>query len=114
MAGWARSIRLFQNLEKILQHMAVLPSGKNRERAIFLKRVFFVVSVTLYISASVAYFWLEAETVAEYSDTFYMFSTEMTATFFSFTYVRKLPEILALIAKFDIFFEKSKLTFSIK
>lgn len=102
------SIKLFQKLKIVLQHMGILSFGENREQNVFWRRKYFMLSIVLYTSASVSYFVFEAETVGEYTDAFYMYSTEMTAFFFYTTYLRKLPEILALSEKCDSFFQKSK------
>ena len=103
----AQTIKLFQHLETVLQSMAVLPSGQNQNQMIFWKRVFYFLSMILYIIASLVYFVSEAKTVVEYGDSFYMFSTESTTTFYLFTYIRKIPRISAFIDKFNDFFQKS-------
>lgn len=105
MAG---PIKLFQNLEIVFQHMGILPSGQNYEQNGLWKRTYFILSIALYICASVSYFAFEAETIGEYTESFYMYSAEMMSMFFLLTYIRKLPEILELIDEFEAFFQKSK------
>lgn len=104
----ADSIKLFQNLEQVFQHMGILPIDENHEGNGFWRRNYFIVSIAMYICASVSYFAFEAQTIGEYTDSFYMYSTEMLAMFLMLTYIRKLPEILALIEELETFFQKSK------
>lgn len=102
------SITLFQNLNIVLRQMGILPSGQNEDGTGSWRRNYFIISIVMYICASVSYFAFEAETIGEHTDAFYMYSTEMLALFIMSSYIRKLLEILALIEKLETFFQESK------
>ena len=107
-ANMAGSPKLFERLEKVLQSMAVPSSGQIPKSTIIWKRTFFFLSMILYIITSLVYFVFEAKLVSEYCDSFYLFTTESTTTFYLFTYIQKMPRIAAFIDKLNAFFEESK------
>lgn len=102
------SIKLFQYLEGIFRSMTVLPSGQNRALSI-LKRIVFFTSMIVYIVEPFAFFVNEAKTVVEYGDSFYLFTTESTTTFYYYSYFQQIHAITPFIDKLNEFFYGSKL-----
>lgn len=103
----AKSIKLFQDMPNY-ELMAILPSGPNQTRCMFWKQVVFAGLMILYGMASLAFFLFEATRIMEYGDTFYAFSTEVTATVYYLSFVLKIGNILTYIDKFNILFHESK------
>lgn len=102
------SIKLFQHLETIFQLITVLPLVQKQKRAVFWKRLFYFLSMILYVIGSVAFLMFEAKVISEFCDAFYLFSTESATTCYLIIYIRTMPKISAFLNKLNAVFQESK------
>lgn len=107
----AKPIKLFQPTGKVNRLLGIQTLQPNLKDRVSFKWLFLLISMTIYLISSTAYFMLEAESVAERGDSFYEATSDISCIFHIITYCREAPELRQLIAKFENFFEESKSQF---
>lgn len=107
----AANVKLFQTVLELYETMKIHEQQQsNRIPSWFnFKNLFFFLSMIVMIITSAAYFLFRANTVQEYSDTFYVALTVATCLCCIFIGISEISNISKLISIFETFIEKSKL-----
>lgn len=110
-------MKFFQLVQKFYQTMGIYPSSPRRQRnrpPFNLRNLFFSLSLLIFFVLSTGYFLLEAQSIIEMSQSFYVAIAELTCLIhFSITFW-KIIKMIELIDTIDKFIEKSSLKFTKK
>lgn len=110
----AKSVKLFQQLEKVYQSLGIqMSEPKLKDRASLRCYIYTIILIVVSI-ASVKFFISGGKSVGDRGDAFFMITCIYSNLIFIITYIGEAPEIRQLIGKFEVFFEESKLPFSIR
>lgn len=102
--------KLFRTVRELYETMKIHEHQQSRRFPDWfnLKNSFFFVSMVIMIVTSAAYFLFRANTVQEYSDTFYVALTVATCLGGNFIAILQIANISKLISTFEMFIKKSK------
>lgn len=103
-----KPIKLFEIVEGAYQWLGIRRSESKLKDRVSLKCYFLLLTMSTYITASLAFCMFEAKTVAEHCDTFYNASTGIMLIFQISTYIREVPKSRQLTKKFENFLQESK------
>lgn len=106
MAG-PDTIKLFQSIQKFYHTIGFKHSSKSHSSC-NCRNLFALFAITQLFITSTAFFLLEANSLQEYSTSFYGSITELDCLVYFATNFFKLRNILKLIENYDKFIEKSK------
>lgn len=106
----APRVKLFRTVRELYETMKVHEQQQsNRIPDWFnFQNGFFFVSMVIMIITSAAYFLFRANTVQEYSDTFYVSLTVATCLGADFIVLFQFANISKFISTFEMFIDKSK------
>lgn len=105
----AKSVKLFQQLEKVYQSLGIqMSEPKLKDRASLRCYIYTIILIVVTI-ASVKFFISGGKSVGDRGDAFFMITC-----IYSNLIIGEAPEIRQLIGKFEVFFEESKLPFSVR
>lgn len=109
-------MKFFQLVQTFYRTMGIYPSSSpqcQRDRPTFnFQNLFFLLSLTLMFISSTGYIMLEATSIIEISQTFYVSVSEFACLIqFAITFW-KITQMAALIDTIDEFFEKSVFRFT--
>lgn len=110
-AAMAKPIKLFQHLEIVYRALGIRTSEPELKNRISPKCYFWLISMAIYSTLSLAYFIFKAKYVAELGDTFYIASTSASGIFQIITHIREVLKLRQLNEKFETFFQEGKLEF---
>ena len=88
--------------------LGIYPPPKDHHQPFNVKNTFSLVSMTLVFISTLAYFLIEADSVAEYGSCFYSYITNLEFLAFFVVNFTKMQSILKLIEKLEEFIEKSE------
>lgn len=99
---------IFKSIKHSFEALSLYPSQPNENRRynsinLAIQSIFFVSIITSGI-----FFFYEAKTLLEYSDSFYSFTTAIGTSVFFAVLVWKKSKIFALIGKYEATIEKRK------
>lgn len=104
--------KLFRSVQKCYQTLGVYPFQPENVRTCVLNRKI-LLAMFLYVQqciAAVTFFLIEANSVLDYAVSFYTYISMLFCVYYFIILIRKMPQIIELIEKFQQFMEKSKCT----
>lgn len=105
----ASNVKLFQTVLELYETMEIHEQKSNRVADwLNFQNIFFLVSMVIMIVTSAAYFLFRANTVQEYSDTFYVALTVAICLSGNFIVILQIANISKFISTFETFIMKSK------
>lgn len=105
----AKSVKLFQQVEKVFQSLGIRTAQPKLYDRISVKCYILLMSLSIISNSSMVYLLFAAKsTVADRGDAFYIGTSQYSNIFYIITYIREAPKLRHLIGKFEIFFEESK------
>lgn len=107
------AIKLFQLLQKFYKFLG-LDIGSNSQCSLNLKNVFIFTSAAQLFISSTAFSLFKAQTVDDYSLSFFISITTFFATINFVVIAWEMANILRLIGKYEEFIGKSELRFKLK
>lgn len=110
----AESFKLFVTIGEEYRLLGVTAYEPNRKWPTFLKRSFFILSMGVYCVVSIIFVVIEAKSVQELGDCFYIIATLLACGSIYVQLIWLTPMIEAVTEKFSAFFRESKLNFESK
>ena len=104
----ANTVKLFQSAQIYFIALGICPTKPNQKYAFNMTSFFVLFPMLLIFISTTTFFFLKAETIQEYSDTFYVSSTEFSFIVCFLVNIWKMTTILQLIEKYEEFVRKSK------
>lgn len=104
----ANTLKLFQLTQIYFQNLGIYPKKPNQKYSFNVISFFILLSMLVIIISTAAFFFLKAETIDEYSDTFYVSSSVTAYVIFFLINIWKMSTILQLIEMYEEFVRKSK------
>lgn len=105
----AANVKIFQTVRELYETMKIHDQKANGVPDwVNFKNIFFFVSMIIMIATSAAYFLFRANTVQEYSDTFYVALTVAICLVCDFIAIVQITNISKFITSFEMFIKKSK------
>lgn len=107
-AAMAKSIKLFQPLEKVYQSLGIQMSQPKLKNRASVRCYIYSTVLIICLVASMEFFVSEGKSVGERGDAFYMIICFLSNLLYIITYIGEAPKIRQLVGKFEMFFEESK------
>lgn len=105
------SIKFFQTVKKSYKILGIHPPQENGKFPFNPKSLFFLFCYAQFCTGMAAFFVIEAKSIYEYGNSFYMFFTQFFVMLDFFVLMWRIPTISELIAELEEFIEKSKKRF---
>lgn len=103
----AIKVKLFQSAQEYFHQMGIYPIQPNRKFAFNLTSFCILIAMIMLFIPSTAFFLLKAQTMDEYSDTFYTSSSMLAFIFCFLVNIWKMPKFAKLIEKCENYISKS-------
>lgn len=104
----AHAVKLFLATQLFYKALGIYPTKPNQKYSFDMMSFFVLLSMLVMLISTAAFFFFKAETTQEYSDTFYVSSSEFTFIVCFLINIWKMTNILKLIAKYEEFVQNSK------
>lgn len=104
----AQNLKFFQSAQKYFNQMGIYPVEPPREFSFNFISFCILISMILHFIPSTAYFFAKAQTIDEYSDTFYTSSTMFSFIFCFLINVWKMGSLTKLITRYEKYISESK------
>lgn len=101
-------IKLFQSVQKFNQMTGIYPSQPNQNYSFNWRSVAILLLFTLTFISSIAFIVIEAESIPEYAQSFYICITELCIAMDFIAMCCKMRNVLQLIETYEEFIEKSR------
>lgn len=104
----ANTVKLFQLTQIYFQTVGIYPTKPNQKYSYNMTTFWILLSMLVIFFSTVAFFFLKAETIDEYSDTFYVSCSVVAFFIFFLINIWKMSTFLQLIGIYEEFYRKSK------
>lgn len=108
------TMELFYFVRKCFKNLGVVPIQSEHDSSFNFKNLFVLISLLQMFISSLVYFLLEAKSIGELANSFYMILSCLACVIFFSISIWNISNILKLIGEFELFIEKSKLKISNK
>lgn len=104
----AITVKLFQATQVYYKTLGIYPTEPNQKISYNVTTVCILLTMVVDFLSTATYFFVEAETIQEYSDSFYVASSAFNFIVCFCVSIWKMPKILQLIAKYEEFAQRRK------
>lgn len=101
-------MKFFQRAQTLCQAMGIVITHSNQDYSINLKALVTILPTIIFFMCSLSFLLLEATSIENYDDSFFMTSSSVASMAVLFVVILKMPNLLKMIAHFEEKIELSK------